>query len=344
MNASSKTTKTKTRQKTRATAAKKKPVTPAPGMALRVPRATPGGWTVAAALLSPLAACAPEMDPASLVEKTRVLGARVDVDGAPGRATPQPGEAVTVSWLVTAPRELPAIGWAFALCAGRGSEAGCGEAPLALFQGRDPSPALRLRVPDAAALGSARELTLFGRVCAGSEPTFEAASGRPGCTMNGDGTTALLSIPLALGDGPNHNPALAGRALWLDGQPWQPAAGEGCAALPQVKAGSEGHVLRLETMGEDRERYTVLEGDPPQPTPKREPLQISQFTTDGKLERSVSAIEGEDSSERPAVEVKWTAPDAAKVGDAGLVVRFTFVARDLRGGVDWTERAVCVVR
>ena len=36
-----------------------------------------------------------------------------------------------------------------------------------------------------------------------------------------------------------------------------------------------------------------------------------------------------------------TVPDQAS--EEGTIVRFYFVARDDRGGVDWTERALCLV-
>jgi hypothetical protein len=302
-----------------------------------------GRWTLATAVLSLLGACAGDMDPASLVEKTRVLGARVQVEGAPERATPRPGETAQVSWIVTAPAELPPLGWAFALCASAGDQ-GCAQEPLAVWQGHDAQPVVTVTIPDAATLAGARSLSLYGRICSSSEPTLDAATGRPGCTMSGDGTTALVTIAIAAGDDDvNHNPDLADHTLWLDGKPWT-TAGEDCASLPQVKAGSHEHLLRLETMGTDREAFTLMEGDPPRPTQKREALQISQFTTAGKLERSVSAVEGDDASDRPRVEVKWDAPDADKVAAGGQVVRFTFVARDMRGGVDWTRRTACVVK
>jgi hypothetical protein len=42
-----------------------------------------------------------------------------------------------------------------------------------------------------------------------------------------------------------------------------------------------------------------------------------------------------------STEVEWTAPDSD--ASTGLLVRFWFVVRDLRGGSDFIERAVCVV-
>lgn len=303
-----------------------------------------GGWSAAAVLLSLVAgACAPEMDPVSLIERPRVIGARVEVEGAPVRSAPRPGETVKVAWLMTAPTEMPPLAWAFLLCPGAsgGDDLACVGDPLTVFQGKD-SPTMMVTVPAREALGNARELVLFGRVCTASEPMLDP-SGRPVCTGNGDGTTAAVSIKLELEDWSNRNPALGPEAFSFAGQPWLAGdAGARCAELPQVKAATKDHVIRIETSASDRESYVIMQGDPQRPTMKREWLQISQYLTAGEFERSFSTIEADAADERPAVEVKWEAPAVDKVPAEGLVVRFTFVARDMRGGLDWTTRAVCV--
>jgi hypothetical protein len=291
-------------------------------------------------------ACAPEMDPVSLVERTRVIGARVEVEGAPERSSPRPGETANVSWLMTSPNDMPALGWAFVLCPGAsaGDDLGCVGEPLAIFQGKD-LPTMKVTVPAREALGNARELVLFGRVCTASEPKLDA-TGRPVCTDSGDGTTAALSISLELDDWTNRNPVLGADAFRFADLPWRASAAGGavCADLPQVKAGSKDHVIRIETDAADRESYVVMQGDPLRPTSKREWLQISQYINAGEYERSFSTIEADAQGDRPSVEVKWEAPAVDKVPAEGLVVRFTFVARDMRGGVDWTTRAVCVTQ
>jgi hypothetical protein len=71
----------------------------------------------------------------------------------------------------------------------------------------------------------------------------------------------------------------------------------------------------------------------------RETLQISQFTTDGELDHSYNFVEASDESAVNDLEVKWDAPEVAPVDGR---VRFTFVARDLRGGVGYAARTVCV--
>ena len=54
--------------------------------------------TLGTALLLPTLACGPSLDPPSMVERTRVVAARITPTGDPSRAWPLPGEAVT--WTV----------------------------------------------------------------------------------------------------------------------------------------------------------------------------------------------------------------------------------------------------
>jgi len=296
-----------------------------------------------------LAGCGPTFDPASLITTTRVLGARIEVEGAPERATPIPGETADVTWLVTSPEATPPLGWAFAVCmpgtVGGKTSLGCESAPLALFEGTASPPRIAISVPPVDVLGSATSLVLFGQICsgAGSMPIFDPQSGVPSCT-GGDGTTTSVNIPLQLGDGANHNPT-ADRGFTFDGQTWPAlAAGDDpCVVGPRASAGTKDHVIGNTTEGSDRELYTALLGDPPVATPERESLQISQFTTAGKLTSQFSFVEGTDDNAETTVDVTWEAPPTTEVPAAGLPVTFTFVVRDDRGGTDWTSRAACVV-
>ena len=287
--------------------------------------------------------CGPDFDPGSLIEKTRVLGARVTVAGAPDRAAPAPGETATVTWLMTSPAATtPPLGWAFALCAPNAlGNLSCNQAPLDLYQGSEYPPRVTFTVPGLDVLGTAKSLILYGRICVSSEPTFNPQSGLPGCTDMGDGTTAAVSIKLEDTDYPNHNP-VADHGFTFDGQPWAAdASGDPCAAGPRVKAGTEEHVITLVSAGADRESYTALGGYPAVPTALREALQISEFTTAGKLKTGISFVEAADSAPQTTSEVKWTTPKPEDV-TAEQAVTFTFVVRDDRGGVDWTTRSVCV--
>ena len=95
-------------------------------------------------------AAVPEFDPGSLVDKTRVLGARIEVDGAPDRAAPLPGEVANISWLVTSPGASPPLAWAFAAClpgaVGGSTSLGCAAAPLAYFDGTASPPRISIQV------------------------------------------------------------------------------------------------------------------------------------------------------------------------------------------------------
>jgi hypothetical protein len=295
-----------------------------------------------------LAGCGPTFDPASLIDTTRVVGARVEVEGAPDRAMPRPGETANVTWLVTSPEATPPLSWAFALCTpgtvGGKASLGCESTPLALFEGTASPPRLAIPVPATAVLGSATSLILYGEICTGvdSTPTFDPQSGVPTCT-GGGGTTASASIRLQVGDETNHNP-VADRAFTFDDQPWAPlaAGADPCAVGPHVSAATKDHVIGNLTQGTDREPYTAVLGDPPVATPVRETLQISQFTTAGELKSQFSFVDAADANATTTVDVKWNAPAAAGVPAAGLPVTFTFVVRDDRGGIDWTTRVACV--
>ena len=298
-----------------------------------------------AALL--IVGCGPEFDPASLINKTRVVGARIEVEGAPDRATPMPGETANVSWLVTSPGATPPLGWTFTACvpgtAGRQSPLGCQDAPLARFDGTSSPPRISIPVPSAATLGGATSIVLYGQICAGldSAPTFDPQNGLPGCT-GGSGTTVTLAIPLQVGQDTNLNPT-AERAFTFDGEPWlPPAADDPCASGPRVTAGSKSHVIGNTTDGGDREPYTVFVGNPPVAAPARERLQISRFTTAGALKSQFAFVEATDESPATTVNVIWEAPEEADVAAGGTGVTFTFVVRDDRGGTDWTTRVLCV--
>src|SRR5688572_20771284 len=87
------------------------------------------------------AGCGPDFDPASLIERVRVLGARVEVADDPGRSSPRAGETATVTWLVTAPGEMPPLSWAFVVGDG-------GAKPFAVAQGHG-TPRFEVTVPAA---------------------------------------------------------------------------------------------------------------------------------------------------------------------------------------------------
>ena len=84
---------------------------------------------------------------------------------------------------------------------------------------------------------------------------------------------------------------------------------------------------------EDRQTYVA--GD----TTAREELQISQFTTAGELGQSFLVVEASNQDPWNDLESKWDAPETMTADGR---VHFTFVARDMRGGVNLTTRTVCL--
>lgn len=314
------------------------PRRPAKPAASHAPR---GSAWVPAILATFFGACGPSFDPPSLVTETRVVGARVEAAGADDRASPAPGENANVTWLLTAPQAVPPLQWAFALCKqGLPSRLDCGDVPFAVFTGAGATPVIPITVPPAEALGGVNKLLLYGRICENAAPEIDAQSGIPRCAGDADGTTATVAINLQTDADANHNPK-AERGYTFDGQPWLAGVADPCLTGPRVAAGTEAHVVGLVTDGGDREGYTAVLGDPPVPTAKREALQISAFTTAGKLQTPYLFVEADDARALTPLEVKWNAPRTSAV-TADTPVTFTFVVRDDRGGTDWTTRAACV--
>ncbi|MDB4980035.1 MAG: hypothetical protein JWM82_787 [Myxococcales bacterium] len=310
----------------------------------RAPRRRPVSKSWAPAILATffLIGCSDDFDSTSLVESTRVVGARVEVANAPDRASPAPGETATVTWFVTAPAATPPLAWAFALCKpAPGGTLGCGDVPFAVFQGTG-APKVTLTLPAADALAGLTHVALFGRVCDDAAPIFDPSTGNPSCA-SGHGTTASLSIRVQTTADANHNPT-AERGFTFDGQPW-PALAAGadpCVAGPRIAADEKSpHELGFSTAGADRESYATMTGDPPVATTAREALQVSLFTTTGKLKSPFAFIEAADARDTTPLTMKWTPPKAVDVAK-DTPVTFTFVVRDDRGGADWTTRAACV--
>jgi hypothetical protein len=286
--------------------------------------------------------CADDFDSTSLVESTRVIGARVEVENAPDRASPAPGETATVKWFVTAPGATPPLSWAFALCKpAPGGQLGCGDVPFATFQGTG-APAVTVTLPAADLLAGAHTVTLFGRLCDDAAPIFDPRTGNPSCA-SGHGTTASLAIRVQTTAVTNHNPT-ADRGFTFDGQPWPvlAAGADPCVAGPRIAADEKTpHELGFSTVGADRETFASTTGDPPVPTTAREALQVSLFTTTGKFKSPFAFVEAADARDTTPLTMKWTTPKALDV-TTDTPGTFTFVVRDDRGGADWTTRAACV--
>ena len=118
---------------------------------------------------------------------------------------------------------------------------------------------------------------------------------------------------------------------------FHPRMGE--VTLPDgcVVAGGPAVTIGVTTAGSDRETYVRADG-----TSAREGLRLSFFTTAGELARQFAVVPADAPDDAPVVEDTWRPPRADEVGPEGLQVRLIIVVRDLRGGVDFTERTLCV--
>jgi hypothetical protein len=299
------------------------------------------------------AGCSNDLPVASTLERTRVLGARVEIAADPGRAEVSPGEAATVAWIIEGPVAPATLDWAFALCTTGGGD--CADAPQPAGTGSGTPVAVPFTTPDAATLGTNLRPLMLGVVCADGTIGFDPSTALGTCTGAGaSGTTTRFIVPVVPdGATPNRHPAFANDVLEIGGAVWDPATatagapGDACdaaTALPVVAATPEGkdavlQEIRIVSDGDDRETFTP-EGET---VPRLEDLQISNFTTAGEFESSYAAIYPDDLRSNADVIVKWEPPAAATVAGAGQIAVFHFVVRDLRGGLDMLSRALCVV-
>jgi len=301
------------------------------------------------------AGCSNDLPVASNLERTRVLGARVEVAADPGRASVSPGEAAQVSWIVAGPSAPTTLDWAFALCNTAVTGATCAAAPQPIATGNGTPVLVPFTTPDAATLGKDLLPLMLGEICADGTLGVDPSSAIGTCTGAGaSGTSVNFVVPVTPdGQTANRHPVLANDVIEMGGAAWDPATataaapGDACDAnsgLPVVTATPAGHdaikqEIRIVSDGDDRETFVPAGKTDAQ----FEELQISNFTTAGKFESSYAAIFSTDTRPDADVTVKWEPPAAATVLGRGEVVTFHFVVRDLRGGLDVTSRAVCVV-
>lgn len=341
-----------------------------------------------------LVACSESFLPAWAVQDLRVVGARVEVDGQPERARPDPGDEVEVSMLVVdlgappPPPEMPDIPaltpallqWAFAACVPEATLIGppiCRDVlqPCDGCLGTPPPdrfdfPVVRFEVPSETELEAAQadRVVLQGVVCIHGVPSLDAiqrfllgqSDDLVPCVQDPDVTprpgdpepegrfvsTSVFIEPTP--EDPNLNPEILN--VTLNGSAWPPpyhegvprtAPREGCvddlepltdeerAAHPV--AGSQPSSINLFMTNESLQSYMV--GD----MTLTEEIQVSWLTDGGGLERTFSFI-----SEKPATVLTQWQP-FPEVSEDGVLVRFTFVTRDGRGGTDWVERGLCVL-
>jgi hypothetical protein len=275
-------------------------------------------------------ACDEPLLDAQRIESTRVLGARVESAGDARRAWPEPGEAASVSWLVADPRPAPPLGWAFSLCVAAPTVRGmpeCDAPPFAELASSAPSAALPVfgfTTPDA------ERLLVRGAICSDAQPLLAEPLEASSCA--GELELVLLELEVTRDGKSNRNPTLEGATLSFDGAAW-PAPSQALLALESCsKSDAEPALPIVSAGGGTRQIAAALPADARE---AGETLFVSHFSTGGRLERPLSVLEPEQ--QELTIRVGWKPPPA------GQLARFYFVARDLRGGVDWTARTLCVV-
>ena len=167
---------------------------------------------------------------------------------------------------------------------------------------------------------------MLGELCA------NGAGSDGGCTT-GEALPVSLDLLLAGNDTTNANPDIPDDAVTLGGVPWLngevPSGACSGLGLPEVSLSEGQQPIQIQLPETAREAV-----DAP-----REELRVSHFASLGELTRPFSEILPGDANTR--VSVNWKPPKTAAAN--GEVVRFWIVVRDLRGGSDFTERALCLL-
>jgi hypothetical protein len=286
------------------------------------------------------AGCDDSLKSVSLIEETRVLGARLEVETEPNRSSPRPGENAALRWFVAAPNAAPNFSYALSVCAVPLTNSGfppCAGAPFASTVRAEPSGAdarLDFRVPEDLDLELTPHAFASGLICPDSGLNLDP-EGAPSC-LTGTGTQVAFEFLLGGPEQSNHSPSFSADTLTLDDEPWPASTEASCDtdALRHVTSGSL-HVLRLDLADSDFEllpRSSSLE-------PAREMLLVSPFSSAGKWQHGFLALSADTPPEQRRV--AWDAPTNKDA--LGSLVRFYFVVRDARGGEDFTSRALCVV-
>jgi hypothetical protein len=286
-------------------------------------------------LLLSVTACA-DLDPATLIKRDRVLAAKVTVDGAPDRAWPAAGETATVTFVTASPGATPRFSWLLAACpaATSGGMPVCGGEAFASSQSTGLVPTLQLTVPADIATSA---IVVTGAICASGTPSIDAKTATAECSDGSRGDLVSQHIFIATSGVTNHNPDLAGAPFTVAGNSWDPSDGDACDdTMPVIQAGAERVRIGVTFQASDREAFAGDAGE------AREDLQLSTFATAGDIAQQRTYVEADDAREQTPVVVEWDAPSAKEVPADGLRVKFAFIVRDMRGGVDAEAREVCV--
>lgn len=286
-------------------------------------------------LLLIFTACA-DLDPPTLLKRDRVLGAKVTVDSDPDRAWPARGERATVTWVTASPGDAPTFAWILAACPAATSSGlpACAGPIFASSEADGLVPTLVLQIPDDM---TAPSVVVTGAICASGHPSIDAASATARCDDGSRVDVVSQHVFLATEDTTNHNPNISRAPFTFEGASWQATEASPCdGELPIVKAGSDRKLIHVAFEDSDLEAF-ANDG-----VPSREDLQLSVYSTGGEVLQQYTFVDPDDGASVSPVAIEWDPPNADDVPGAGLRVKFHFVVRDMRGGIDATMRELCV--
>jgi len=270
-------------------------------------------------VIAAASACSDEIEPASLLDRPRIVGAHVQVVEAPTRSSPHAGEHVLVDFY-TASHDLSRGAYstyALLVCpsdANNHSTTSCVGPDAGIFSGKDAQdPSVTLSAP-----APSGEVMVFGIFCTSGVATLSTDAGESRGSCDG-GTGQEVSVRVSLGVD-NLEPKLTADALTLDGAPFPPDAP--CeSGGPTIPVDGATHQIGFRT---------DLLGTEPEDSPV-----MMHLGTHGKLDRLYTEVQpGADA------QVSWKAP--SDLGSPKESARFHFVLRDGRGGTAFLIRTVCL--
>ncbi len=276
-----------------------------------------------------------------LVDRTRVLGARIEATAEPARASLFPSERATVTWLIAGPDAPPRLSWSYAACLppeGYYASPRCSGPVLGSGAGTSDGElvTMALETPVLEVLGEASELLLLGAFCAKGAVALEPRGFTATCTEGGEALLASTRVRLAR-SGINHNPVIADDAISLGDSVLPPArfsvAVGPCIGAPDAPLVLPGVERELRVRLDDAAREAVSGG--------REGLILSHVVTSGELDRQYSSVDPGEAPPGP-ITVELTAPQPQPGEVSGRLVRLFFVLRDDRGAMGFAVRSICV--
>jgi len=272
----------------------------------------------------------------SLIQETRVLGARIEVVGDEGRASPLPGEMAHFSAFLAAPDGSPSAGYALSVCGVQPTNSGLPNCATPAFgsaleaDAMPGNPSFDFTVPTELDASKTPHGFVSGVVCPNDSAAVDT-NGDPSCASS-PGEPIAFEFDFAGPGEDNNNPNFTADSLTLDGSAWPaPDPAATCDALPQIALGSK-HSFGVALADGDFDSLTQTTKE----DPTRETILLSQFSTNGKLAHLFVSL----TPQTLTSSTDWDAP--SKPDAARPITHLYFVIRDSRGGEDFTERALCV--